>query len=55
VGVGVGVGCGVEMTSFVTVAMHVTSAPPSFAEALHWSMFTGSVNVIVDPVVTRQM
>jgi hypothetical protein len=49
--VAVGVGA---RTWFVTVAVHCTSEPPPFAESLHWSMFIGSVVVMVDPPVTVQ-
>ena len=55
VGVAVGVGVsGVATTSFVTVAVQIVSAPPPLPEPLHWSMFTASVEVSVDPVVTVQ-
>ncbi len=40
---------------FVTVARHLTSEPPPFAEPLHWSMFTGSEEVMVDSTLTMQM
>lgn len=41
-------------TMLVTVALQFTSAPPPLPEPLHWSMFTGSVVVMVDPPVTVQ-
>ncbi len=41
-------------TWFVTVAVHCTSEPPPFAEPLHWSTFTGRVEVMVDAPVTVQ-
>ena len=54
-GVAVGVGAGGGTTrSFVTVAVQRTRAPPPFAEPLHWSTFTGSVVVVLDPPVTEQ-
>jgi len=43
---------GAATTSFVTVAVQITSAPPPLPEPLHWSTFTGSVAVIVDAPVT---
>jgi len=52
-GVGAGVGVAATTTMFETSASQITSAPPPFAESLHWSMLTGSVDVIVeapDPV-----
>ena len=53
VAVGVGV-VDAGATSFVTVDSHLTSVPPPLPEPLHWSMFTGRVDVIVDPAVTVQ-
>jgi len=37
------------ITWFETVAWHVTSAPPPLPEPLHWSMWIGSVAVVVEP------
>jgi hypothetical protein len=42
-------------TSLVTVAVQIVSAPPPFADPLHWSTFTGKVEVIVDPAPTVQV
>jgi hypothetical protein len=50
----VAVGVGVEaITSFVIVALHVTSAPPPFPESLHWSMCIGRAALVVP--FTEQM
>lgn len=51
----VGVAVPGAATSFVTDAEHLTSAPPPLPEPLHWSTFTGSVAVTVDPPVTEQV
>ena len=53
-GTGVGVG-GVAITTFETDALQITSEPPPLPDPLHWSMFTGSVEVIVDPVAPVQV
>jgi hypothetical protein len=52
--VGVGVS-GVAATKFDTLAVQLTSAPPPLPEPLHWSMFTGSVVVIVEDPDTVHM
>ena len=55
VGAPVGVGVtGAATTTELTVAWHRTSAPPPFAEPLHWSTLTGSTEVVVELVVTVQ-
>ena len=50
-----GPGVGVGTTWLLTVASHVTSAPPPFPEPLHWSTFTAIAAFIVEPAVTVQM
>lgn len=49
------VGEGVVATSFTTVTSQTTSAPPPFAEPLHWSIFRGSAWVMLEPGVTLQV
>ncbi len=56
VGTAVGAGGpGAATTRFETVAWQMVSAPPPFAEPLHWSMFTASVVVVVDVPSTEQV
>jgi hypothetical protein len=54
--VGVAVGVGVATWTFVvTVAEQRVSAPPPFADPLHWSTLIGRVALAVEPPLTEQM